>query len=288
MRLGVFSHAANAYAPARFKEEAEKLGLDVELINYFDLDFKISPQRIEIFKKGEPIKDFDLTIFRSAGGLFYYVPQRDFLISWFSQKGAFVLNKETYEKWPRLDKLTQHFRLQKAGLPVIETALFGDKERLKKGITPPMIVKSFFGSQGKKVFKVEAKEEVEKILVDYLPGNLLVQPFLKTGEDIRVIVLGGQAVGAMKRIAQKGEFLTNYSVGGAVENFPLTKETKQLAEAASKAFVLDYVGVDLMPDVKGNWYLLEVNRAAQFEGFEKSTGINLAQKVIKWMLAKKK
>ena len=48
----------------------------------------------------------------------------------------------------------------------------------------------------------------------------------------------------------------------------------------AKIFKLDYCGIDLMKNEDGDWIVLEVNRACQFEGFEKSTGINVASKVV--------
>jgi len=287
MKFGVFSHVASAYAPSRLVEEARKAGFEARSINYGDLDFSINKSEIKIFEKGKPLPDFDFLIFRSAGGTFYYVPQRDYLISHFEKRGSVILNKKTYQVWPRLDKLTQHFVLCQSGLPAVETLLFAGKERLLKNFKAPQVVKSYFGSQGKKVFKVENREELEKILEEYLPGNLLIQPVLPGGKDVRVIVLGGKAIGAMKRIAPEGKFLTNYSAGGRVENFPLESEVKKLAEKAAEAFFLDYVGVDLMEDEKGNWKILEVNRACQFEGFEKATGINVASRTVDFLLKKK-
>ena len=40
-------------------------------------------------------------------------------------------------------------------------------------------------------------------------------------------------------------------------------------------------------DKEGNWRILEVNRACQFEGFEKATGINVPKAVIEYLLKKK-
>lgn len=287
MKFVVFSHVASAYGPRRFKEEAQKRGILAESLNYHDLDFKITQKRVGVFKgDGQPLPFFDIVIFRSAGGFFYYVPQRDFLVSFLAKKGALILNRKTYEAWARLDKLSQYFLLSQKGLPIVETELFANEERMEKNLRFPSVVKNYFGSQGKKVFKVEKKDDLQEILKNYLAGNLLIQPVLPGGEDIRVIVLGGKAIGAMKRIAQKGAFLTNYSAGGMVENYPLDEKTKRLAEKTAEVFFLDYVGVDLMKDKKGQWRILEVNRACQFEGFEKATGINVAEMTIEWLLKK--
>jgi glutathione synthase/RimK-type ligase-like ATP-grasp enzyme len=49
---------------------------------------------------------------------------------------------------------------------------------------------------------------------------------------------------------------------------------------------LDYGGVDIMKDEGGKNYVLEVNRACQFKGFEKSTGINVAKRVVEMLVSK--
>ena len=111
--------------------------------------------------------------------------------------------------------------------------------------------------------------------------GLIFQRFLPNAEDLRVVVLGGKIVGAMKRIATPGNFLSNYSQGGMVEKYDIDKDkiAKKIALSVAKLFRLDYCGVDLMKNEKGEWVVLEVNRACQFEGFEKSTEINLASKI---------
>jgi ribosomal protein S6--L-glutamate ligase len=116
----------------------------------------------------------------------------------------------------------------------------------------------------------------------------MIQPFLATGHDYRVIVIGGKALGAMKKTAPKGEFLTNVVRGGTATKAELTKELRDLSVKAARLFQADYVGVDIMYDKKGNPYILEVNRGAQFEGFERSTGINIARQMIEWLISKRK
>lgn len=285
MKLGIFTRGPNAYAPLRLKKEAEKLGLEAEIIAYADLDFKITDENISVFLNGKILSNYDLIIFRSSEERFF--SQRAFLLSFFENRKAGILNKSTYQKWSRFDKLTQHFLFQKIGLPLIVTESFGSKKRLIKNFSSfPKIVKSYFGSHGENVFKIKYHRDLAKVLAKHLAETLLVQPFLKAGEDIRVIVLGGKAIGAMKRIARSGSYLTNYSAGGRVENYSLEEdlEARILSEKAAKVCFLDYGGVDLMKDNQGQWRILEVNRACQFEGFEKATGINIARKIIEYLV----
>ena len=48
------------------------------------------------------------------------------------------------------------------------------------------------------------------------------------------------------------------------------KNIENIATKTATHFKLDYVGVDLMMGNDNEWKVLEVNRACQFKGFEKS------------------
>ena len=115
----------------------------------------------------------------------------------------------------------------------------------------------------------------------------MVQEFQTSGFDLRVIVLGGGVLGIMKRTPREGEFLSNFSQGGSVEQLIINNEEliiiKQIAIKTAGHFKLDYVGVDLMLNNKKEWVVLEVNRACQFKGFEQATGVNIASKVVKFL-----
>jgi len=71
-----------------------------------------------------------------------------------------------------------------------------------------------------------------------------------------------------------------------VERWKLSENDRLLAEKVAKVCGLDYCGVDIMKDENSKSYILEVNRQCQFMGFEKSTGVNVARKVVEMFLKK--
>jgi glutathione synthase/RimK-type ligase-like ATP-grasp enzyme len=108
-----------------------------------------------------------------------------------------------------------------------------------------------------------------------------------------VVIVGGKAIGGMKRSAVGDEFRSNFSLGGNVEVWNLSEKERELAEKVARVCGLDYGGVDIMKNPKSQNlnskeykeedyenYILEVNRQCQFQGFEKATGINVAKKVV--------
>ncbi|MFZ5932639.1 MAG: ATP-grasp domain-containing protein [Patescibacteria group bacterium] len=292
MDLLIFTKAPSAYEPSRIFEEGRKFGLKAGIVAYSDLDFVIKNSKVMVFWQGKALPEAKMVIFRAAGGDDFYIPQRDYLIAWFNERGAKVLNAATYKKWSRLDKITQHFEFFNAGIPFIDSQVYGLNERLLSQTKSfPAIIKKNLSSRGKDVFKIEKKKDFTRLFDQgYWARTMLLQPFLKIGQDIRVIVIGGKVIGAMKRTAQPGKYLTNYSQGGIIAAYDIQKDPQaiEIAAKTAKHFLLDYVGVDLMMSDEGLWQVLEVNRACQFKGFEEATKINVPEKVINFLQSKRR
>src|SRR5207248_11359220 len=68
------------------------------------------------------------------------------------------------------------------------------------------------------------------------------------GYELRVFLLRGSVLGAMRRHATPGEWRTNVSMGGRAEPFHLDGEAERLAVEAARAVGADMAGVDLSPD----------------------------------------
>jgi len=91
----------------------------------------------------------------------------------------------------------------------------------------------------------------------------LVEP---RGYDLRIVVAGGRVVGAIKRVAARGEWRTNVALGGRREPVYPPAVACELALAAAEAVGGDLVGVDLLPNDGGSWTIIEVNGAVDFTG----------------------
>jgi glutathione synthase/RimK-type ligase-like ATP-grasp enzyme len=82
--------------------------------------------------------------------------------------------------------------------------------------------------------------------------------------DLRVIVSGGEVVGAAVRIAAPGEWRTNVSLGGRSIATKPPRDACDLAVAAAQKLTLDLAGVDLLRADDG-WIVLEVNAAVDMK-----------------------
>jgi len=148
----------------------------------------------------------------------------------------------------------------------------------------PMIMKLLQGSQGIGVMLGADRSSVESVMATLLEfdKDLILQEFVKeaSGSDMRILVVGGKVVAAMRRTAKKGEFRANVHRGGYGERVTrLPKRYERAAIAAAKAVGLDIAGVDVLETARGP-VLLEVNSSPGFQELEKATKINVAEKMV--------
>ena len=186
------------------------------------------------------------------------------------------------------DKMLTHIALLKAGVPqpkTIPSPLFfageddGDFiKKVEKELGFPVVVKNCYGAFGKQVFLARNGAELAELRAKLLREKHLYQEFIDCGAtDLRVIVIGGKAVAAMRRRAVKeGEFRANAELGGTGEKIELTAELASIAEKAANALGLCYAGVDLL-ERKGGYLLTEVNSNAHFKLIQAVTGVDVAR-----------
>jgi RimK family alpha-L-glutamate ligase len=171
--------------------------------------------------------------------------------------------------------------LAAAGLPVPDAYMAFTHRTLTADEWPVegrTVHKPAVGTNGGRMELVDATDPVSPRIAR---RRAFLQEFLDSGEDhpfdIRVYVVGGDVVGAMKRYAPADEWRTNVALGGAVEGITdsLPEDAARLATRATDLLGLDYAGVDLLRR-DGEWYVLEVNATAGFKGLFEATGVSPA------------
>jgi RimK family alpha-L-glutamate ligase len=180
-----------------------------------------------------------------------------------------------------LHKFRAGAKLAAAGLPIPD-AYFGRSPETFEAWTDHLggdaAHKRTVGTNGRQMAVVSPGETVgpaiggEQSFVQALLDGTRDRP-----SDLRVYVVGGDVVAAMRRYAPDGDWRTNVALGGDVEDATddLGAEPRRLAVEAADVIGLDVAGVDLMMH-EGAWYILEVNVTAGFKGLFEATGVSAA------------
>jgi RimK family alpha-L-glutamate ligase len=135
----------------------------------------------------------------------------------------------------------------------------------------PLVLKPRFGSWGEDVLRCDDEDAIEAGLAQiqtrpwYAATGALAQKLVAPrGFDVRVVVARGRVVGAVRRVAARGEWRTNVALGARREPVQPPAAACAVALAAAEACGGDLVGVDLLPADVGTWVVLEVNGAVDF------------------------
>lgn len=141
------------------------------------------------------------------------------------------------------------------------------KRIIKESEQEKMILKPLDGMGGRGVIVVEknAVQNINSLLDFYISskdGNtnyVILQEYIEGAEkgDIRVLMLNGEPIGAMKRVPAEGDHRSNVSAGGSVIRHSLSKQEKAMCKVIGKRMVADglyFVGLDI---ISGK--LIEVN-----------------------------
>jgi [lysine-biosynthesis-protein LysW]--L-2-aminoadipate ligase len=167
------------------------------------------------------------------------------------------------------DKLETARRLECAGLPHPWT-LHVPPDGGLPAVDTPVVLKPRFGSWGADVVRCDTSWALRRAFARlsrrpwFREHGVLVQELLPPPEaDLRVLVAGGEVVGAISRHAAPGEWRTNVALGGTRRPAVPSPEARRLAVAAAAAIGVDLVGVDLLPTPTG-YVVIELNGCVDF------------------------
>ncbi|MEM8554280.1 MAG: 30S ribosomal protein S6--L-glutamate ligase [Pseudomonadota bacterium] len=279
LRVAVLSREPKNYTTTRLVTEGELRGHVVEVIDTTRCYMAINASAPEVHYDGQRLPRYDAVIPRIGASI---TPYGTAVIRQFETIGTYCVNPSDGITASR-DKLHAHQVLARHRINMPSTAFAASPKDTGNLIglvgTAPLIVKLLESTQGKGVVLAETKKAAESVISAFrgLKANFLVQDFIQeaNGEDIRCLVINGKVVAAMKRSAAEGEFRSNLHQGGSAKVVRITKEERDTAIRAAKAFRLNMAGVDLLRSSEGP-KVLEVNSSPGFEGIERSSGKNVA------------
>lgn len=182
-------------------------------------------------------------------------------------------------------------RFQLARLPLPETRHFRHSdsplryEQLPFGF--PMVIKRHGSAQGLGVQLLENAASAEQAVLALrgMQCGFALQQFIaeSAGCDLRLMVMAGRVVAAMKRQALPGEFRANSHLGGTAACYQPCPMEVEIAVTAASCLGLTVAGVDILLSRKGP-LLLEVNACPGFEVLERVTGVDVAGEMLNLLI----
>jgi ribosomal protein S6--L-glutamate ligase len=286
MKIVILSRQPNLYSTKRLLEAGEKLGHEMLIVDHLKCNIEIEKKKPKIFYKGEYLEGIDAIIPRIGASVTFYgtaVVRQFEMMKIFSAVGSEALVASR-------DKLRSLQLLARAGVGLPKTVFTNfsrDVEHVVKKVGgAPVILKLLEGTQGLGVVLADSMNAASSVMEAFngLEARIIVQEFIKEarGADIRVFIVDGVVVGAMKRQGKEGEFRSNLHRGGSANIIELSEEEENTALIAAKAMGLGVAGVDMLQSKDGP-LVLEVNSSPGLEGIETATGTDIARRIIRYV-----
>ena len=277
----------------RLREEAEKLGWKYYLYKLTG-GYTTSPEGALRLHNKDDDKGFEVSGLDTIAIIRGSVTRKDSwmdIVSLLEKHSICVVNsRETISVCA--DKYRTSLRLADYGVKQPVTHLINDPDNSEQAFENlntqyPVILKTLRGSKGVGVLFLDSERGLDSIVQlihkQDEDADLLVQEYIKTDYDVRVHILGGKFLAAMKRPVIEGDFRSNVSQGSKPQNIKLTELEIEECLKASKAVGGYWTAVDFIPSKNRESqppYMLEVNSSPGTEGIEEATNMNIAKEVI--------
>lgn len=280
--INAYEHSEhNLYQPKRLLEELTALGMQADLVRNGDFPAYISGGRA--YSK---LADYDFGI---------YLDKDKYVSELLEATGVRLFNSARAVAVCD-DKMMTHIALARAGIAQPDTlpaplcyapdaTVRNDSvDAVATALGLPVVVKESYGSLGKGVRLARTRDELRTLMQSLLRTPHLYQRFAEksAGRDLRIIVIGGEPVAAMRRVSET-DFRSNVELGGRGYACSPPPDYAALAVRAANALRLDYCGVDLLEGIDGP-LVCEVNSNAFFGGIERVTGINVARRYAEYLV----
>jgi ribosomal protein S6--L-glutamate ligase len=282
--LGIVTVRDHAYHPnRRLLEAAGRAGLRARLIHPYRVwpmataarlelvgEHADRPPQIVLPRQGAEIGDACLA-----------------LIYHFQRMGVVLVNDHGAVSTARNKFLSQQ-ALASAGLPCPATVFVNDRSGFAPAVDRlggyPVVVKPVSARQGQGVMRIQNADDAGHRVLAGLDRRrgILVQRYIAPHrrQDIRVLVIGDEAVCAVGLTPKNGEFRANFHLGSDIRTTDLSPDLTELALSAATAVGCDVAGVDLMIGKDGLPLIVEVNYAPGFKGLEAASGLDVAGRIV--------
>jgi [lysine-biosynthesis-protein LysW]--L-2-aminoadipate ligase len=152
----------------------------------------------------------------------------------------------------------------------------------------PAVLKPAVGSWGRLLSKVNDREAAESILEHkailgtYHHSIFYIQQYIeKHGRDIRSFVVGDDCIAAIYRSSP--HWITNTARGAQATGCPVTPDIADISLRAARAVGGGILAVDLFETADG-LLVNEVNYTMEFRNSITTTGVNIPERMVRYLL----
>jgi len=260
----------------------DRLSLNEGVITAVGQKLTFYDQACAHFKTGDletrPLEGFDVILMRQDPPFDMAYITATHLLEMLSPKTMVVNNPAEVRNAPEKLLVTLYPELMPATLVSRDPETILAFRQKHKDI----IIKPLFGNGGAGVFRLQPDDQNLSSLLEMFFGNsrepVMVQAYLPAvrNGDKRVILVDGEAVGAVNRIPNEGEARSNFHVGGSAAKAGLTERDLEICAAIGPELRrrgLLFVGIDIIGD-----YMTEINVTSPtgIREIQRLSGIDIA------------
>ncbi len=282
MRLTVLSRSASIHTTRRLLEAARARGVQARVVDPLEVEMGLGDEPA-VYWRRRRFPRTDVVVPRIGLSIHQYGLS---VVSQLELMGVPVLNG-AYGIAASRNKMRSLQILAAGGVRVPRTVMASDPSGLKEMVRlvggVPVLVKLLSTNDKSGVMLCESLESLEAALeaILGLGQNIVVQQYVRgaKGRDLRLLVVGGEVVAAMRRSAPAGRFSRNLRRGAQFERAELPAAYARAALDAARVLHLDVCAVDML-EVKGRPLVFEVNSSPSIREPEAACGVDLAARIV--------
>jgi RimK family alpha-L-glutamate ligase len=292
MKIGIFTRNEHSWCSRKLRDEIIKAGHEPFSMRFSRVRVNIGFKPSISYDDVDLVNELSIVIVRPIGrGSVDECFFRIDLLHKLERSGLPIINKpSTIEKC--MSKFTALAMLEEHGLPVPKTVVTENPiEALKAyhGLGEDVVIKPLYGSRGFGISRLRDEDVAKRVISDlhFLRHVLYLQEFIPHGgRDIRIFVVGGEIVASMQRVSPSWK--TNIALGAKPVPFTPSEELANLALKACEVLGCDIAGVDVIESPSNGYLLTEVNSQPGWMGLQAVTKVNVAAKIVRFLISKAK
>ena len=192
-----------------------------------------------------------------------------------------------------IDRLSCTTTMANAGIPMPPTSITEDIGQAEAAVQQygSAVFKPLFSTKARGMIVVDADdpeaERIEQIKAFHQRNPMMyIQKKMELpGQDLGLVFLGGEYLGAYARVSEGSSWNTTILHGGRYAAAEPDTGWVEIAQRAQGLFNMDYTTVD-MAETKDGPVVFEVSAFGGFRGAKEGLGINIAERYVDYVLNK--